>query len=309
MSRTINIFKGSSGLNTKLDPTRIKFDPRTGVSDLAVCVNIDIDDSGRISRRKGFTATSRTESWHSLFSCGAYALGVSGNALAVLEPNMARTNIRNVTVGAKMSFVRDTDGTQDVIYYANGYEQGKVIDKLSYSWTANDYVGPTSRKEIYDPPIGHILEVRNLRMFIAEGSTLWYSEPGTLSQFRLAANYFGYPNRLRMVQAVEGGLWISDSESVYFLGGSIAPALQEMPIQIKKCDCPVIEGTNVEAPASRIGLDGLSGIVTIFTTTKGVCIGSMDGTLVPVTEHKVEIPSGLSGSAVYRDGKYIVTIN
>ena len=205
--KLIPIFSGSSGLNTKIDPSRIRFNPETGVSDLSACVNIDIDDTGRISRRKGFTATSRTESWHSLFSCGPYALGVSGNALAVLEPNMARTNIRNVTVGAKMSFVRDTDGTQDVIYYANGYEQGKVIDKLSYSWTANDYVGPTSRKEIYDPPIGHILEVRNLRMFIAEGSTLWYSEPGTLSQFRLAANYFGYQSRIKMIQAVSGGLW------------------------------------------------------------------------------------------------------
>lgn len=309
MSRTINIFKGSSGLNTKLDPTRIKFDPRTGVSDLAVCVNIDIDDSGRISRRKGSTATSRTESWHSLFSCGAYALGISGNALAVLEPNMARTNIRNVTVGAKMSFVRDTDGTQDVIYYANGYQSGRVINKISYTWPLMVPVGATTIKKFYAPPLGHILEIYNARMFIAAENTIWYSEPNTYYAYRLGANSFRLPGRIRMIQAVSGGLWISDSESVYFLGGSIAPALQEMPIQIKKCDCPVIEGTNVEAPASRIGLDGLSGIVTIFTTTKGVCIGSMDGTLIPVTEHKVEIPSGLSGSAVYRDGKYIVTIN
>lgn len=307
--KPIPIFSGSNGLNTKIDPVRIRFDPKTGISDLSACVNIDIDDTGRISRRKGSTATSRTESWHSLFSCGSYALGVSGNALAVLEPNMARTNIRNVTPGARMSFVRDTDGTQDVIYYANGYEQGKVINKLSYAWTANDYVGATSRKELYNPPIGHFLEIRNGRMFIAEDSTLWYSEPGSLSQFRLAANYFGYPSRLRMVQAVDGGLWISDSENVYFLSGSISPALQEMPIQIKKCDCPVIEGTNVEASASRIGIEGLSGIVTIFTTTKGVCVGSVDGTLIPITEHKVDIPSGLTGSAVYRDGKYIVTIN
>lgn len=307
--KLISIFSGSNGLNTKIDPARIRFDSKTGISDLSACVNIDIDDTGRISRRKGSTATSRTESWHSLFSCGSYALGVSGNALAVLEPNMARTNIRNVTPGARMSFVRDTDGTQDVIYYANGYEQGKVINKLSYAWTANDYVGATSRKELYNPPIGHFLEIRNGRMFIAEDSTLWYSEPGSLSQFRLAANYFGYPSRLRMVQAVDGGLWISDSENVYFLSGSISPALQEMPIQIKKCDCPVIEGTNVEASASRIGIEGLSGIVTIFTTTKGVCVGSVDGTLIPITEHKVDIPSGLTGSAVYRDGKYIVTIN
>jgi len=309
MSRHINIFKSTTGINNKIDPVRLRFDYRTGVSDLAAGVNIDVDDTGRPSRRFGYTATARTESWHSLFSCGSYALGITGNALAVIEADMSRTNLRNVTTGARMSFARDTDGEQDVIYYANGYETGRVINKLSYSWTAGDYVGATSRKEIYDPPIGHLLEIRNLRMFIAEGSTLWHSEPGSLSQFRLAANYFGFPSRIRMVQAVSGGLWISDSENVYFLSGEIAPVLQEMPVQVKKCDCPVIEGTAVEAPASRIGIEGLSGIVTIFTTTRGVCIGSEDGQLIPVSEHKIEIPSGLTGSAVYKDGRYIVCID
>jgi len=309
MSKLIKIFSGSNGLNTKTDPVRLKFDPRNGISELAACINIDISDDGRISRRAGYTATDRTESWHSLFSCNSYALGVTGNALAVIETDMSKTNIRNVTQNARMSYVRDTDGTKDVIYYANGHETGKVINKLSYSWTAGDYVGATSRKEIYDPPIGHLLEIRNLRMFIAEGNILWYSEPGSLSQFRLAANYFGFPSRIRMVQAVSGGLWISDSENVYFLGGEIAPTLQEMPVQVKKCDCPVIEGTAVEAPASRIGIEGLSGIVTIFTTTRGVSVGSGDGQLIPVSEHKIEIPSGLTGSAVYRDGHYILTID
>lgn len=309
MAKLIHIFSGSSGLNTKTDPVRLRFNPKTGINDLAAGVNIDIDDTGRPSRRTGFTATDRTEAWHSLFSCGSYALGVTSNALAVIEADMSRTNLRNVTTGARMSYIRDTDGTQDVIYYANGHETGKIVNKLSYSWTASDYVGTTSRKEIYNPPTGHLLEVRNLRMFIAEGNILWYSEPGSLSQFRLAANYFGFPSRLRMVQAVTGGLWVSDSENVYFLAGEIAPALQEMPVQILKADSSVIEGTNVLVPASRIGIDGLTGMVAIFTTTRGICIGSSDGQLIPVTENKIDIPSGLTGSAIYKDGKYIVTIN
>lgn len=307
--KSILIFSGSNGLNTKIDPVRIRFDSKTGISDLSACVNIDIDDTGRISRRKGSTATSRTESWHSLFSCGSYALGVSGNALAVLEPNMARTNIRNITVGAKMSFVRDTDGEQDIVYYANGYENGRVINKLSRTWPLMIPVGTTTIKKFYAAPVGHLLCVHDSRMFIAKDNRLWYSEPNTHYAYRLAANYFGFSSRIKMVQAVAGGLWISDSESVYFFGGSIAPALQEMPIQVKKVDCPVIEGTNVLAPASRIGIEGLSGIVTIFTTTRGIFVGSGDGILIPISEHKIEIPSSLTGSAIYRDGKYIVTLD
>ena len=312
MSRHIKIYTGSTGLNTKADPVRIKFDSRTGISELAACVNMDCSDEGRLSRRKGYTATDRTESWHSLFSCNSYALGVTGNALAVIEADMSKTNIRNVTQNARMSFVRDTNGEQDVIYYANGHETGKVINKLSYSWTAGDYVGATSRKEIYNPPTGHLLEVRNLRMFIAEGNILWYSEAGSLSQFRLAANYFGFPSRIRMVQAVDSGLLISDSESLYFLkmgqGFEIAPAINEMPKQIKLADFLAVEGTAVKVPGSRFG-EGVPGIGIMFTTTAGICFVSADGQLINITERKIDLPSGISGASLYKDGHFITTIN
>lgn len=310
--KLIPIFSGSNGLNTKIDPVRIRFDPGTGISDLSACVNIDIDDSGRISRRKGYTATSRIEAWENLFSCGSYALGTKGNALCVIEADMSYTAIRNVTTGASMSFVRDTDGEQDVIFYNNGYETGKILNKTSYSWIADDYVGPTSRKEIYDPPLGHLLEIRNLRMFIAEGNILWYSEPGALSQFRLAANYFGFPSRLKMVKAVSsaqgGGLWVSDSESLFWLGGNIMPTANEMPLQVKLADYPAVENTAVIAPGSRIG-KGVQGEVVVFATTKGICLGDSNGNLTNLTERKVDIPSGISGAGLYRDGRFITTIN
>ena len=310
MSKLIPIFHGSSGLNTKIDPTRIRFDPKTGISDLAACVNIDLDDTGRPFRRAGFTATSRTESWHSLFSAGSFGLGVTGNALAIIEPDMSKTNIRNVTVGAKMSYVRDTDGKQDVIYYANGHEKGRVINKVSHTWSVGTYVGPETRKTFYEAPVGHLLEIRNLRMFIAVDNILWYSEPGAYNLYRLAANYFAFPSRIRMVQAVAGGLWISDNESVYFLGGEIVPTAMEMPIQVKKADFPAFEGTAVKAPASQIGIENLlTGLVVVFAGPESICIGSIDGELIEFTRAKIDLPMGLSGAGLYRNGKYIVTIN
>jgi len=310
MSRHINIFKSTTGINNKIDPVRLRFDYRTGVSDLAAGVNIDCDDTGRPSRRVGYTATDRTGSWHSLFGSGAHGFGVTGDALCVIEPNMGYTSLRNVTVGARMSYVRDTDGEQDVVYYANGHETGRIIDKTSYSWPLKSPVGPESSiKSLSAAPTGHLLCVRNSRMFIAQDNFLFYSEPNTYHAYRLGTNFFGFPSRLKMVMAVDGGLWISDSESIYFLSGNIAPTLQEMPIQKKRADFPAVEGTAVEAPASRIGLDRISGIVTIFTTTKGVCIGSVDGNLIPITEHKIDLPHSLTGAGFYSDGKYKVTLD
>lgn len=309
MSRHIRIYSGSTGLETKEDPVRIKFDPKTGVSALAAAVNVECSDSGRLSRRDGFTATDRTEAWKNLFGCGSYGIGTKGDALCILDPSMAYTPIRNITPGARMSFVRDTNGAQDVVYYTNGYENGRIISKVSHSWPVGTYSGATTLKDFSAAPVGHLLEIRNSRMFIAEDNFLWYSEPGNYSLYRLAANFFGFQSRLRMVQAVTGGLWISDSEAVYFLGGNIAPTLNEMPVQTMVAESAAIEGTAVKIPASRIGIEGLNGIVVIFATNGGVCIGADDGRLINITEHKLDIPSGLTGSGLYRDGHYVVTID
>ena len=306
--KSIPIFKGTTGLNTKLDPTRIKFNPETGISDLAACVNCSIDDTGRPFLRKGFTATARIEAWKNLFSCGNFALGTKGNALCIIEADMSYKAIRNITQEARMSYVRDTDGAQEIIYYCNSYEKGRVVSKVSYNWPVSTYIGPETRKKFYAAPIGHLLEIRNLRMFIAEDKTLWYSEPGNYSSYRLGANFFGFSSRLRMVQAVAGGLWISDSESIYFLGGEIIPSKLEMPRQIKMADYPAIEGSAVKVRGSKIG-EGMPGMAVVFTSEAGICIGSGDGQLINVTEKKIALPTGLSGAGFYRDGKYTCTLD
>lgn len=307
MAKPLLIFRESSGINTKLDPVRLRFSAENGISELAAAVNVIVDNSGRIIRRDGSTVTSRIESWKNLFGCGAYGIGTMGDALCIIEPNMAYTAIRNITPDTRMSYVRSTDGKQDVIFYANGFQHGRIIEKVSHGWPLIVPVGTKTIKSFYPAPLGHLLEVYNGRMFIAVNNLLCYSEPNTYHAYRLAANYFGFPSRIKMIQAVSGGLWISDSESVYFLGGIIAPSLQEMPVQIKVADYPVIEGSAVKVPGSRIG-EGMAGIVVVFTTTEGVCIGTGDGQLINVTERKIDMPEGLSGAGFYKDGQYIVTI-
>lgn len=309
MGKPIPIFSGTSGINTKLDPARLRFNPEAGISELAACVNCCIDDTGRLIRRDGFTATDRTEAWKNLFGCGSYGIGTTGDALCIIEPDMAYTAIRNITPYARMSYVKDTDGTQDVIYYCNGYENGRIISKVSHSWPVATYSGALTLRDFSAAPLGHLLEIRNSRMFIAEDNFLWYSEPGNYSLYRLAASYFGFQSRLRMVQAVTGGLWISDEEAIYFLGGEIVPTVLEMPKQIKKADYPALEGSAIKVSSGLIGIDGLSGIVTIFATSEGICVGSDDGNLINLTEKKIDLPSGLTGAGLYKDGRYIVTID
>jgi len=296
VSRQLNLFRGSTGINNKIDPVRLGYDSEKGMQALASAVNVNVDETGRISRRKGFTS-KLVKASHSLFSCGNYALFVSGNALCVLHPDYTWAAIRNVAVDARMSYVQVGDDT----YYANGNEVGIVRDKLSYSWTASDYVGPTTTKTFSDPPVGHLLELYNGLMLIAQDDVLWYSEPFAYSWFNLASGYIQFSDRITMVKAVTGAVFVSTEKGIFvYKGKNLKEAEQE-----KVANYPAIEGTEVTVVASKIGDGSMSGLAAIWATTKGLCFGGPGGQFKNFTNRKLTYPVARYGAGLYRDGKYI----
>ena len=124
------IFRGSSGLNVNVDPTRIFFDPESGISDLAAAYNVDHDRTGRISRRKGYTKVNDT-AFHSIFYGGSDIIGVTGTSLCVLSNGLAEYRvIDTVTADAKLSCVQ----LADAICWVNGHEKGFIRNGVSYPW-------------------------------------------------------------------------------------------------------------------------------------------------------------------------------
>ena len=297
------IFRRSTGLNTKIDGTRLPYDPATGIMDLAVAYNVDIDDTGRVSRRSGFAVGVDGISYHSLFCDQGTALVCSGNALMVLHPDLSTTSIRNVTVGARMVYVATYNGADEEIYYCNGYEKGVVRGELSYDWTGNDYVGPTKTKTFDDPPTGHLLGLYNGRMYVAEENMLWYSQPFAYSWFDYARNYIPFKSRLRMIAPADDGLFISTDEELYALTG---PNPAEF-ISRKLKSYPAVEGTMVKIDGSKLGEGDMPSEVPMFATTKGLCVGGPGGTLLNLTERKLSYPAAMFGAGLAYNDKYICT--
>lgn len=296
MAKTIPIFKGTSGINNKIDPVRLRYNSETGVQDLAAGVNVDIDRTGRISRRKGYELVL-AKSAHSLFSCRGYCLFVSGDALCVLEPDYSWAAIRNVSIGARMSHARVGSDT----YYANGYEKGIVKDRLSYNWFASSYVGPTTTKTFSDPPVGHLLELFNGVILVAQHDILWYSEPFAYSWFDLTRNYIQFLDRLIMVKAVQSGVFVSTEREMFFYKGASVKELQ----QIKITDYPAIEGTAVQINISEIGDGSISGMGLMWASEKGICLGGPDGSFKNLTQDRLDYPAARYGAGLSKDGKYI----
>lgn len=293
------IYKGTKGLNTEIDPARIEFNPESGIQDLAACKNVDVDDTGRISRRKGFEKKV-SGNYHSGFSCGDYSLCVTGDALTVLEADYSTVPIRQVTAGRRMSYVKV--GTE--IYYANGVETGFVRDRVSYSWVKLLELREVTTRVLSSPPVGHLLSFFNGRIYIAVGNSIYYTEANSRNHVDLASNVIIESSRIRMIAPVEGGIYIGNSKEILFYKGESPKTFTRSLV----ANYPVVEGTATTVMVSQVGELEEGGKIVLMATERGLSIGFPDGKLVNFSEDKVRFPSANYGAGIYKDRKFIVTM-
>ena len=308
MTKPITIFRTANGLNTKADPARIYSDAN-GVQDLSVAVNVDVTDTGRLSRRKGYTR-QRAGAFHSLFCDGGEALVVSGTSLCILNADFTTTAVGTVTANAKLSCSKINDD----IYFCNGHECGIVRNGEAIAWEKGEYIGPITHRVFDDPPVGSHVEGYNGRVYVAQAGSLWFSEPFNLGCFNFEDNLWWFSSDIKMVRAVEDGLFVSTSNDVYFLSGLDT----EQPLQTKVCNYPAIEHSESWAEGRiNISQDGDINIVQgggkrflMWLSDYGVCFGGPGGQFVNVTWDRIgEFPNGLTGSSLIFDGKFVGLIN
>jgi hypothetical protein len=306
--KTVPFLKASKGLNVIADPVRIVFDAEKGVVDLATAYNIDVDTSGRISRRTGQTLKGAWAS-HSIFAEDDVCFFVSGTALYQLNTDYTRTGIRSgLTPNLKMYFAK----AKDRVYYANGQELGYVLGGVSHYWEADTYVGPATTRVFSGPP-AHItmLEVYKGRIYAVVDDVLWHSEPFAYGWFDLARNFKQFKGSIRFVKAAYGatdrdadGLYVGTDSGVEFLEGDNPDTMTREQVS----DSPPVIGTAVRCEAARVAGPAKTGKVVIWTAQNGIWVGGANGQADCVTKDRLKYPSALYGAGVYHNGKYIVLL-
>jgi len=302
------VLGGVTGLNTKDDPVRLPYNEETGVQDLAVAFNVDVEDTGRVSRRKGFT--NRIDAnCHSLFAEENICLFVTGDALCWMYPDYGYAGLRNVTIGAKMRYCR----VDDAVYYLNGYEIGKAISAVSSTWVMGTYSGPDTDRVYSDPPMGTDVCYHNGRIYIAQGDTVWYSEPFGFNLFDLTRSYWKVDSRVRTLRAVKDGIFVGSETNTYFYKGdepkdTVRSTVATYPI-IQYSDVNFL-GRLVFPIGGGKYIDTHSGSLSaLWLSEKGICYGGHDGDFYNLTEEKIVMPAGISGSGLVFDGRYVGLIN
>lgn len=285
----VNLFSASSGINNRVDPARVRFDPETGVSDLVVAVNVTHDDAGSVSRRKGKSLAVAGD-FHSLFVGNGECYAGEGTDLYRLGDGLTLMGVRSSLNGERISYAATPHG----IYYSNGKETGVLKEGVSIPWFKGEYVGPETSRNFESHPKGQHLEVFSGRMFIAEDDVLWWSEPYAFGLYDKARSFVQFKSRIRMVKAVAGGLYVSDENTTYFLGGTNP---QEF-VQRTVVGSPALEWAEEHelVPSSELGIDG-AGMCALWAGTDGVYVGTDQGQVIPWNKDKVAYPRGLSKGA------------
>lgn len=301
----VNWFNSSTGLDTTFDPARVSYDKDKGIQPASIAVNVDVSKTGRLSRRKGWENVGITDACHSLFCDGGAAFFVTGDALKLFAPDTNITNLRNVTVNASISYAQIGSRT----FYTNGRENGFVLNEKSYGWNQAVPNQKDSTIVYSPPPVGTMVGYYKGRMYVMQQHIIWYSEANNLNTFNLK-NYFPFSSPVTMFKGVAKGIWIGTENQVIFLKGDSPDGLK----QERKALTGVILGSDAYVDCTSIpgfvdeyGYQ-LTGVGVIFTTAKGIYIGTDDGRLMQMSRGRLTIPKTLLGAGVCIGNKYIASL-
>jgi hypothetical protein len=306
MAKIVPYIKGSAGLNTVGDPVRIKYNPKTGVSDLVAGINVTISPSNRINRRKGKTLIIPLGS-HSMFCDGGECIFIHDSKLYLLfRISETEFSYRFLCALLNNNWMACTQ-IGDRIYYTNDQDLGYVEAGVACTWAKTTaYVGPTTEKILTGPFAGNHLAYHGGRIYIAKRNFLWYSEYAAHDWYDMARNFIQFNTHIRMVKPVEGGLFVSTSNRIYFLEGLVPGDF----IQRKRTSYPALEWSDAidymdgtDVPEMEI-----SGLCALWVTPEGAMMGTPEGMVINLNKKKVIYPQGTKGRSLLRGLNFIHTI-
>ncbi len=304
MSKLLTVMKGSTGQNNRVDPVRLKFDPDTGMVELSETKNVDIDDTGRISRRLGQTIISSLPSqvWCDKAAGFVVQQRTSDAAIFQLNPDAtipASPVVSGLVKGERIGFWQAGVKT----YWSSLSAHGVIEEGINAAWPGYTHVGASTQRVFYPAPYGNKICVFKGRMWIAVGPNIWVSEYLAFGKFRFAKTVIPFKSDVLMMKPVENGVWVSDSEQTGFIADE---GKFEALKWIKKSSYPAHEfSENIELTDYSDTYLQLSGLCATWSSNEGKCIGTPEGLLIVPTKNKLYYPTGTTGVTVV-DGHNVI---
>ena len=296
---------------------------------LKTATNVDVNNDLTLSRRKGY-AELDTGNYRSLWSNNRLAFAIKDDQLVRVFPDGGTSSIGdNLNVDSGVVYV---DGKDGYVYCANYTfmirtdgvnvytpEQLDKTEKSSYSSPA------ITNYEIIDAGLvsgdvdtkrnktiisgATVLEVYRGKMYAAKDNVLWLSDAYDFMRIlKLEKNYLYFPTNITAIKAVDNGVYVSEEDKIWFLRGT-SPKDFDFSVVY---DAGIERGTDIRIDNIALGEQVISPAI-MWTTKKGICIGTGDGQVFNLTERKYDMPSFITGAATFQreEGldRYLVVTN
>lgn len=184
---------------------------------LADAVNVDIDDTGRISTTLGTTLVAPLTNASSVFSAAGKLLLVESGELkrvTALDP-FAATTVTTVSGPVRYEEVNGD------IYYSDGVKLGVIDSGGTHTVIAHNdeslYL-PTSVVQRGTMPAGHILSSIPGRLLSAYDSTLYFSELFNFASSLKVGGYIPFPETISVMIGCGNVIYVV-SDKTYVIAG------------------------------------------------------------------------------------------
>ncbi|KHK02075.1 hypothetical protein [Desulfovibrio sp. TomC] len=288
------------GLGASAAPQGLVCDPDTGRYELAEAVNVDVV-AGRLMRRPGFERQSG-HGFSGLFSDGANLYGVCCDGLYLIpgqgEPALLRPGL---TPGASMAFV--TVGSD--VYFANGFETGRIRQGVAEAWAGQRYPGPDRIGRFGPPPVGHALAYHAGRIWIAVGNCVHFTEGAGLYDWVDGLGGFLPPfvGRIRMLAPVGGGLFVGDDAGVVHVAGTDP---KKMTFARVDQAAPIVGSLALLSAGRHESVAGssLDGDGAVWAAPDGIHLGLSGGRVRRIAAAAIPAPGRVAAAATR--GRYLL---
>ena len=280
-------FQEFTGVNNMEDPTRLVASSAKGTP-LRVGLNVDIDNTKMIHRRKGRTKLVAT-STHSLWAndVGTLCFCVQGGWLKRLMPDNSLIALLAVNANAPMAYAEFGDGT---VYFSNN----EIVGYISTDGTIHAFPDPTQafKQRMVG---GTILEVFHNRLYAVQDNLIIFSDATAPMRLDTRKFHIAMDGKITMLLGVKDGLYCSHGERVTFLAGNdpVAQPFTYVPIS----EVPAILGMSCKADLGK-DKKGDALTVAMWMTEFGLDYGFPGGKGDTMTDG-FQIPGAARGCAFW----------
>ena len=290
-------------------------DDRLAASELARATNVDIDDVGQISRRRGQTQVS-SANWRSIRDIDGKLYGVKDGVLGIVRPDYSFKTL--TTIGSANVCYTEVAGE---IYFSSTNASGVVkLDETLIPWgktsgqgtwlspvrTPTATLGEVGGTRLGDPPNATSLAAYKGRIYLAVDKLLWATELFAYHFVDRTKNFMQFEDTITMVAAMSDGLYVGTAGGLYFMRGTFEAfrPLEQFTLT-KVSDYAVLPGSDVIMPAEMVHPQARTSPMpmsqaVVCMTTGGIVAGFDSGSVYNLTLGQVEFPVGVSAAGLYR---------